>query len=156
MKTLAFDQATLKTGFAIMEGKAMTGYGVIDLSKSKDDSYIRCRKMVMEIYKIIMEQNPDQVVIEDCALQKNPATLIMLARIQGGIISLCDSMDKPIRVYKPSEWRKRIGMKQARAKREQLKEMAQEFVKLNFGIDVSDDEADAICLASVTHKFEEE
>ena len=51
-------------------------------------------------------------------------------------------------ILKPTEWRKACGFKQGRVKREQLKQQAIDFVKDVYHLQVTDDEADAICIGS--------
>jgi hypothetical protein len=53
----------------------------------------------------------------------------------------------------PSSWRAAIGIKTGRGvKRTSLKEQDIEFVKETFGIEVNDDEADAICIGFAHNK----
>jgi hypothetical protein len=58
----------------------------------------------------------------------------------------------------PSSWRAAIGIKTGRGiKRASLKTQDIEWVKANYGLDVNDDEADAICIGySCCHDEESE
>lgn len=49
-------------------------------------------------------------------------------------------------MYKPTEWRKIIGL-QGR-KREELKKASIAYVMEHYNVEADDDEADAICMAS--------
>ena len=150
MKILAFDQATTKTGYALLEeGKVTCGLINLGVKEFKKlDADIKGRLTVKKISELIGEFQPDIVIIEDVALQKNAKVLIQLSRIQGGIIGYCDSIGMPIAVMKPSQWRKICLLTQgAGVKRSELKTEAKKFVESFFNLKVSSDEADAICIA---------
>lgn len=95
----------------------------------------------------IRNNHPDLVVIEDVALQRSAKTVIQLAQLQGAIIGACDIFNIPYEILKPSEWRKMLGFKQGRMKREELKQQAIDYVAEHYGEMVSSDEADAMCIA---------
>lgn len=146
MKILAFDQATEKTGVALFDDSTLNMYELIDLHREKN-SEERKRKMILSVISVMQETNPDTVVIEDVSFQKNAASLIYLARLQGAIIGWCISNGKDVVIYKPTSWRKILNFKQGSAvKRSALKEQAQEFVKNYYGVEPSEDEADAIAI----------
>lgn len=148
---MAFDQATLITGYAIFEEDAMVEYGVLK-KKKKDfaDTDTRCRAMALAMATLIHERKPDVVAIEDVALQRNPKVLIQLSRIQGEIIGYCDMNNIPVVILKPTQWRKSVGIKQGTKNRALLKKDAEDFVLERFGIVATEDEADAICIAYTT------
>ena len=148
MRILALDEATLKTGYAVFENDKMTEYGLLQKNK-KDfaDADTRCRAMALTMMVLIDEKKPDVVAIEDVALQKNAWVLIQLSRIQGEIIGYCDMNGIPIVILKPTQWRKAVGIKQGTKSRSLLKKDAKDFVFDHFGITVTEDEADAICIA---------
>lgn len=152
MRILAFDQATLKTGYALFDGEDMVEHGVLKV-KRKDyvSTDLRCRAMALAIDEMIRERHPDLVVIEDVVLQKNPKVLIQLSRIQGEIIGYCDMMDMPIEIMSTSTWRTALGFRPNQP-RIDLKAEAQQFVLDTFDLFVTDDEADAICMAYVVWK----
>lgn len=148
MRALAFDQATVRTGFACFENDTMLTYGLIDLHKAKQDLNLRMDAMFQKIVEEIEKDLPDVVVIEDVAMQANPSGLIALARLQGMIIGYCVLHEIGCIILKPTEWRKVCGFKQGRVKREQLKQQAIDFVKRSYHLQVTDDEADAICIGT--------
>lgn len=102
--------------------------------------------MYLSIVRLIDENKPDVVVIEDIALQTNAKTLISLANLQGMIIAYCYLNDIIVEIYSPTEWRKTLGFTQGRTKREDLKAQAINYVLNHFKLDVSEDAAEAICL----------
>lgn len=149
MSVLAFDQATLRTGYALFEKDYLAEYGLINLATKEMKQYnsdIRCRVMVQKICGVIKDKAPDIVVIEDVALQKNAKVLIQLSRIQGSIIGYCDANHIAVSIMKPTQWRKLCGISQGGKIRSELKDESQNFVKENFNLMVKEDEADAICI----------
>lgn len=121
-------------------------HALIDLSKEKDKHH-RFYMMVDFIERAIMAVRPDLVVVEGVALQRSPHTLIELANLQGIIFYICRKANIDCVLLLPSEWRKQLGFKQGRVKREELKAQAISYIKANYGEVVSTDEADAICIA---------
>lgn len=106
---------------------------------------IQMRQMIQSRIK---NNHPDLVVIEDVALQASAKTVIQLAQLQGAIVGACDIFNVPYEIIKPSEQRKKLGFKQGRVKRAELKQQAIDYVKTYYGEDVSSDEADAMCIAT--------
>lgn len=152
---MAFDQSTIKTGFAVIDNNKLREYGLIDLSikEYKEwDSGFRSRVMVMKIREIVQRIKPDIVVIEDISMQRNAKAVILLGRVQGGIIACCDAYKIPVDILAPSTWRKLCGFKQYHLKRADLKILAMEKIKQDFALDVSNDEADAICIGMAEMK----
>lgn len=147
MKVLAFDQATTKTGYALFESGGMMAYGLINLSGKAFKDAPKGRLTVLKISELIEAYQPDYVAIEDVALQKNAKTLIELSRIQGGVIGDCDKRGIPVMIIKPSQWRKICALTQgAGVKRTALKREAKNYVNDVFNVEVTSDEADAICI----------
>lgn len=145
IKILSIDQATVKTGIAIHNGNKLDMYDLINL-KDEDEEH-RVETMMIKICDYIKKNKPDFVVIEDIALQRNPATLIMLARLQGAIIGYCEFNRIPYDITKPPNWRKVLGFKQGRGiKRPQLKKQAIEYVRDKYGLTLQDDICESICI----------
>ena len=148
-KIMSFDQATVKSGFAVFEGDALVQYGLIDLGSRfyKDmTTDERTRLMGVKLCDMIKETQPDVVVLEDVFLTRNIKAVIVQAELIGIVMGYCDLNNLPIVILKPSQWRKVCGLKQGRIKRLELKEEAIDFVKSSFNIDCKTDEADAICI----------
>ena len=146
LKILAFDQASFKTGVAYFDGTTLLESAVIDYSKVKDTKQ-RVEQMILSVLLLIKEKCPDVVVIEDVALQRNAAVLIMLSRIQGAILGHCFEKGIVSVIYKPSQWRSMLGFIQGgKVKRADLKKQAMDFVMEHYGREVAEDEADAICI----------
>lgn len=143
---MAIDQATTVSGLAIYEDNKLVQYNIIELKKS-DDMKIRMKQMMQRLSKQITENNVDCVVFEDVSLQGNVSTLIVLAQIQGAIISTCVMNNIDYEVYKSTKWRRIIGFNQGRGvKRAELKQQAKDFVFNKYGLTLKEDMCDAICI----------
>ena len=144
----------MKTGIAVHCDGKLTLYDLIDLGKEKVDISERIYVMVDRICKIILKNKPDCVVLEDVAMQSNPATLILLSRLQGAIIGCCRVNKISFDILKPSNWRKTLGFRQGQGiKRPELKKQAVEFVKNNYGLKLSEDVCEAICIGNAFLKI---
>lgn len=145
LRVVSFDQASIKTGYAVFSGTDLTRWGVLDYHKEKDAN-TRFKNMCLEINTIIDRVNPDIVVFEDVNLRTSVKTLIMLARIQGCIMQSCFLHNIPFVIYSPVTWRKIVGINQSnKIERKELKEQAIAFVRSSYGIKVGDDCSEAIC-----------
>ena len=106
------------------------------------------------------ENKVDKIVVEEVRPEGgygvgNTQTHRALMWLQASIAFLVhDKYNKTVIDYiYPSSWRAAIGIKTGRGvKRTSLKEQDIEFVKEHFGLDVNDDEADAICIGYAQNK----
>jgi Holliday junction resolvasome RuvABC endonuclease subunit len=149
---LTIDASTKSTGWAIFEDTQLTNYGVITATSS--NLYKRIDKMITEIDKLVEQYQPTDIVIEEVLpadVRNNNNVFKALIYLQGFI---CHTLDK----YKiiptfivASHWRRLCGIKTGSSiKRESLKSKDIAFVKKEYGIDVNDDIADAICIGYAT------
>ena len=144
---LAFDQASSVTGWAVFSDKRLIGHGVIKVKAYHTTPDERIMEMFRKIRETMELFEPDTVVIEDIAKQKNVYSLIRLARVQGAIIEMCREMGiATLDIVRPSTWRETLHFKQGRTERKELKRQAKAFVNDKYGMTVSEDEADAICI----------
>ena len=148
MKLLALDQATIITGYAVFDGSDLCQYGTIDLHKEKD-SWERMQLMRKRIDELFDDYKPDVAVLEDVpGMIKNPAVLKELGRLQGFAMASAFERNIPVSLYLPSEWRKVLAIQQGKEhKRADLKRQAQNIAKSSYGVDATEDEADAIGIA---------
>lgn len=152
-KILAFDQSTKISAYSLWIDGKYIDVGTIDLHKMKDTSE-RVRAMGVELCKVIEKYNPTKVVIEEVAQQSNPMTLKLLARIQGVIIGFCAAHNIDTYIVEPSKWRSTLHFKQGSGvKREELKAQAIKYVKDNYGLKLSEDSCEAICINEAAHKI---
>jgi len=152
-KVLAFDQSTKLSAYSCWVNGEYKESGCIDLHKIKDTPD-RVRAMGVELCKTIKKYNPQKVVIEEVAQQSNALTLKLLARIQGIIIGFCAAHNIETYIVEPSKWRSKLSFEQGpKTKRERLKEQAIQYIKDTYGLELSEDECEAICIGDAAHKI---
>ena len=143
IRTLVFDQAK-HCGWALFEDEKLLEYGVEKLGDDKT-TY---ESILLPAYnfakKLIDETKAERVVIEGIQYQSNLSTYRKLALLQGVLICLFAENNYLYSIVEPSKWKSFCKIKGR--KRQEQKENAIKFVKDNFDIDVSSDEADAICM----------
>ena len=145
-RTLALDQASRTTGWAIYDNKTLiaSGHFSIPANKIIQD---RLKSFVIYLNDLIEKYHPEKIYYEGIQYQSNIETYKKLAYIQAMIIYFSGSI--PITELGPSHWRSVIkdkhGIKFGRSRAEQ-KQKAQEFAEQFFNKKVTEDEADAICL----------
>ena len=156
MKVIAFDQATFICGYCIMEDDRIIDYGSIrpprTLCMSKRVHYIVSKaKVLLSSCKV------DTIALEQVQDQKSPATLIGLAKLLGAMEYVSMSACDDVQIISPSSWRSVYGFGNnvdgKKPNREMLKSMAISYVKEHFGLDVSEDEAEAILIALAVGKI---
>lgn len=146
MKILAFDQASAITGWALFVDGKLECSGKINLQKVKDKTE-RHKQMNIATIGLLEAMKPDYVMIEDVYVGVNAQSIITITRYQGLIMGFCNCHNIPSELILPTTWRKILGFTQGRnTGRAQLKKQAQEYVQRHFDLNVTQDEADAICI----------
>ena len=120
MKLISLDQSSNLTGISYFIDNEWQYSTVIDSHKIKNTD-ARFDNMVSEIYKVIVKEQPDIVVLEQVALQSNAKTMMLLARLQGAIIGKCIESNIQYKIIEVSRWRKIVGIHQGKKKRDELK-----------------------------------
>lgn len=146
-RTLALDQASRVTGWAIYDNKNLVTSGHFSIAANKTMGQ-RLDTFCFKLMDLINKYNVEKVYYEGIQYQNNIETYKKLAMIQAMVIYACYN-EVECAELTPSHWRSIIkdkhGVKFGRSRTEQ-KQKAQEFVKEHFNIDATEDEADAICL----------
>lgn len=154
MKVLTFDQSTRVSGYSYFEEGKYVCSGLVDLSKSTLSTYDRSFKMAKALWKIIKKYNPDCLVIEDTQQQNNVQTVITLARLQGMVIGYAEAHGIGVHILLPTKWRGVLGYAQGpKVKRGMLKQQSIDRVKNNYGLDLPEDECEAININEAAHKI---
>ena len=147
-RTMALDQASRTTGWAIYDNKNLVTSGHFSIPANKTMQQ-RLISFVNHLSELIEKYNVEKIYYEGIQYQNNIETYKKLAYIQAMIIYTTTIDNIPILELSPSHWRSIIkdknGIKFGRFRIEQ-KQKAQEFVKEFFDKEVTEDEADAICL----------
>ena len=149
MRICGIDGSTNATGIAYFEDGKYVQHILIDLHKIKD-AYQRIPNMADEICKYLNSVAPIDVIIMEKPIMKggNADTLQKLSNLAGAIMLYAYRHNVEFRHPLPSEWRARIGLQQNnKIKREVLKQEAIKAVELEYGLIVSNDEAEAILIA---------
>ncbi len=147
-RTLALDQASRVTGWAIYDNKNLVTSGHFSIAANKTMQQ-RLISFVNHLDDLVNKYNVEKIYYEGIQYQNNIETYKKLAYIQAMIIYNTTLHNLPILELTPSHWRSLIkdkhGVKFGRTRAEQ-KQKAQEFVKDHFNVEATEDEADAICL----------
>ena len=157
MILLALDLSTKASGIAIFDNDTLIHYECKTCVSS--DTLTRINGMVNRIKEIWNKYHPTHVVIEDVIpndVHNNQSVYKALIYTQAAVVlAIHDLGGNPPIFYVSSEWRKAVGIHTGRGiKRDTLKQASIDLVKKEYGIDVSDDIADAICIgkAFLTYK----
>lgn len=142
MKILCYDQATSISGYSLFENGELIKYGLLKVDKSETNTLNRIKLMTDQIEKLTKKIKPDVVILENIQFQRNIATFKSLAQLQGMIMHFLNKLDICYWYIEPSAWKAFCKIKGR--KRAEQKENTIKFVKEKYGIEVSEDEADAI------------
>lgn len=149
MKTIVgIDASTNKTGVCVFRDKEYIEHILIDCHKEKD----AMKRIPMMANKICAYLDTiadiDVIIMEKSILKSNIDTVQKLSNLAGAIMLYAYQRGIKFENPVPSEWRKKIGLEQSKnVKREILKLEAVKAVKQEYGLDVSDDEAESLLLA---------
>lgn len=157
---LSLDLSTKSSGFAVFDGDKLIQSGCI--TSASTDMIKRIHIMTDGIQFLLDNYlDIDTIVVEEVRPEGgygvgNQKTHKALMYLQAALEFLIhDNYNKKVKIeyIYPSSWRAAIGIKTGRGvKRTSLKEQDIEFVKEHFGLEVNDDEADAICIGYAQNK----
>lgn len=148
-RILALDAATVVTGYSVYDNGELVSYGTYKVDRSWSTER-RINEVKKWLLTAINDWEPDFIGIEGIQLQsfgKGNLQVEMyrtLSNLQGVLVDAAfeSSIDHDL-VY-PSSWRNYCNI--TGSVRENQKKAAQEKVKLWYGQDCTQDEADAICI----------
>ena len=157
---LSLDLSTKSSGWAIFNDEELVEHGCI--TSASTDMIKRIHIMIDGIRFLLDNYlDIDTIIVEEVRPEGgygvgNQKTHKALMYLQAALEFLIhDDYNKRVKIdyIYPSSWRAAIGIKTGRGvKRTSLKEQDIEFVKKTFGIEVNDDEADAICIGFAHNK----
>ena len=152
IRVLALDDATNITGWSIFDGSKLITYGKFQIDKENPIERMSILKQWM--LNMIIKWNPDKVGIEDIQLQKFKngvgedsfavTTYKVLAQLQGVLLETLYSQKKDAIIVHSATWK--AFCKITAKNRTDQKRAAQLRVKEWYGVNVTQDEADAICM----------
>ena len=140
--TLSLDQSTRITGYAIFQDDRLVKVDQFELTDSNIGT--RLKKYKEKILKLIDEDGVNQVLFEEIQLQNNVDTFKKLAMVYGTTMLLLEEKNIKYDIISSNTWKSKCKIK--KIGRETEKKAAQNFVEKEYGIRVSQDKADAICL----------
>lgn len=156
-RVLSMDQSTRASGYSLFEGGEYVCSGMIDMSKSKLNTHERSFEMAKSLWKVIKKYKPQHLIIEDTQQQNNVKTVITLARLQGMIIGYAEAHGVKVHILLPSQWRSAMKYSQGpKVKRQELKQQSIDYVKNAYGLDLPEDECEAICEGIAAHQIFDE
>lgn len=141
-RTLALDQSTRITGWAIYDDDKLIKYGLF--TTSFDDEVARSTAIKQWLINMIQNWKPDMVALEGIQYQKNVGvtTFEMLARLQGVLMNCLYELGVLFTICPTNTWRAHCKVKgQSRIEKKRSMQM---ITKELFDISVTEDEADAI------------
>lgn len=144
MRILGLDTSTTSTGYAVFDDEKLISYGTIKTPKKADllDKIIYIEEQIKQIMKA---KKVEFIVIEELAVMRSANTTRALAGLLYHLLVEFRKRELLTVKVRPSEWRSVSGIKGKG--RKELKDNAIAYVKSKYGIDVNDDEADAILIA---------
>ena len=155
MVILALDQSLKVSGTAIFDNNKLVYH---DTYFIKPDQKMERRLMDIwqQLNELYHDFDFDKIYFEDIQLQAgNALTYKHLAYVQATIILWCACNDISYEIFAASHWRKVLGGGFGR-KRDEQKQHAIEIVQERYGIEVTSDEADAICIGIAAIKERKE
>ena len=152
-RLITIDGSTQKTGIAYFCDGKYVEHVLLDFSKDKNMEN-RFESMSKAIWQKLDEYRPNIIYIEETYMANNPQTSKILTRLQGVIYAWCINNSCEFNTIRPTSWRKQLNFQQGKnVKREQLKKQSLQYVLDNYGLEVTDDESDAICIADAVIKM---
>lgn len=153
IRLVSIDGSTQKTGIAYFCNGEYVEHVLLDFSKDKNMEN-RFESMSKAIWQKLDEYRPNIIYIEETYMANNPQTSKILTRLQGVIYAWCINNTCEFNTIRPTSWRKQLNFQQGKnVKREQLKKQSLQYILDNYGLEVTDDEADAICIADAVLKM---
>lgn len=149
-RVLAIDQATVKSGWSLFEGKELIAHGVISINE-KLTTPARISQVNEEVIRKINLYEPDKVLIEDIQLQEGAnqnalgiTTFKVLAELLGVLQNTLETYQIEYEIVPPATWRAAVGVKGRT--RNDKKKSGQLIVKQLYNQIFNNDESDAILI----------
>lgn len=146
MKILSLDQSTKCTGYCVTEDGRITDWGVLEPTRKKDVVNIRMEEMFFKIKGLVEAVQPDFLVMEGTQYQNNANSFNILSKLQGLIIAIAFLTNLGFYIVEPTCWKSFCDIKGRR--REEQKANTKQFVAERYDIIATEDEADAIGIAT--------
>lgn len=150
---LALDQSSRTSGWAVFEDGGLVESGIFTFTDSNIGQ--RLVKIRNKVLQLIEDYNIDEVIFEDIQMQGgNVTTFKALAEVFGVLNEVLEERNIPNSAVLAAVWKSKLGIKGAH--REEQKRNAQKFVENKYGLKVSQDESDAICIGTYKSQLQED
>ena len=156
MVIFGIDSSTTSTGWGVIDTKFENELRLVDYGSIKPPKLETIDRIIYisrELRRILQDFKPELIVIEEMNVTRNMKTIRALSGLLTEIEVMLRNRQALYVKMTPSEWRKKVGIK-CKNDREMLKKASIEYVRANYKENVSDDEADAICIAEAGSKVE--
>ena len=144
---LALDQASRTSGYAIFQEGRLIASGTFTYEDS--DFSLRLVKIRNKVISLIEEYNINKILLEDIQLQgqtNNVTTYKALAEVLGVLEELAREYNIPHELVHSQSWKSTLGIKGR--DRATQKRNAQLYIAEVYGLKVSQDQSDAICIGT--------
>ena len=152
---LSLDQGTKITGYAIFKNKKLMISGILQ-TNSKDGAYERIYDVAQRVNKLIDDYKPDILVLEEPFAKNSMHVFEVLCELYGVLGYVAQQRNIQLKTFTAAVWRAILGLKGKNRAEQKLN--AINSVEQEFGLQVSEDEAEAILigLAYIREKEKEE
>lgn len=155
-RILAFDQASITSGWSVFDDDKLMGYG--SYTAGGNDHVSRVSNTKAWVVHLIAEWEPDLIIFEDIQLQyenggQNVLLYKKLAALQGVLCNYCYEKGLPFKIVSSNTWREFNEIKGK--SRTDRKKNAQIKVKRLYDVSIDNDSADAVMIgrwAAATQK----
>lgn len=141
---MSLDTSTKYTGWAVHKNAVYAKSGELDFADIKDGAE-RLDTMLHAIFDLLNKDHPYIVVIEETKAPRNAQTQRILTEILGAVRGWCLCNNAEFVSLAPSTWRKLVYGYDPR-NRDIAKQMAIEKVLKDYGLNCSDNQAEAILI----------
>ena len=149
-KLLALDQSSQITGYTVLDNGKIVKVSHFEITGDLGDRLVKLRN---KIISLIEEYDIDEVVFEDIQLQDMAGgkdvgikTFKILAEVFGVVHELLTEIEMDYIIVPPIVWKSTFKI--AGKGRQKEKQMAQDYVFKTYGVECSEDEADATCIGA--------
>jgi len=158
VKMVALDESTTSTGVAYFVNDQLikTTCLTADVNHAHKNGMSEVRVDIMgeKILNILNECKPDIIVMEHPqGASHSLAVTWAIGEVAGIVKSWTIQNDARYLIFNPSEWRRFCGFEQGRKKRNELKQMAMDYVKEKYNIECNSDVSDAVCIGDAYIKY---
>jgi crossover junction endodeoxyribonuclease RuvC len=153
MIVLGIDQSYTRTGYAVLETDGVPGRervletGTLTTDRARTDTQ-RQRDLAASLVQIVDRVGPDLVGVERpyVSREQSPDVALRLSGLQAAVMGALDALGIHVVAVHTATRQSALGVP-TRQQRTQVKRQILAAVRLRYGLDVSEDEADAIGIA---------